>query len=205
MEGIIVFLSGRVLSARWKNLGWVGVVREITFAERIEKPVRKIGPPLSFIPLISRWYHKFSCVEFICRNKYTMYPWSLQANLFMGGKCTFATHIMYIASQYSVSCSVWWLSKSQLASDFSVLRNADIINSKCQLAILAGHDSDSLYILLNHVFEPSDLDLWPMTLIFGVDPGIIKIHSHAKFHEAKFIGLDFRGLNAFCVRALEKK
>ncbi len=44
-----------------------------------------------------------------------------------------------------------------------------------------------------------------MTLIFGVDPGIIEIHSHAKFHEAKIIGLDFRGLNAFRVRALEKE
>ena len=44
-----------------------------------------------------------------------------------------------------------------------------------------------------------------MTLIFEVDPGIIKIHPQAKFHEAKFISLDFRGLNVFCVRALEKE
>ncbi len=44
-----------------------------------------------------------------------------------------------------------------------------------------------------------------MTLIFGVDPGIIKIHPNAKFHEAKSISLDFRGLNAFCVKALEKE
>ena len=27
----------------------------------------------------------------IIKYKYTMYPWSLQANLFMGGQCTFAT------------------------------------------------------------------------------------------------------------------
>ena len=44
-----------------------------------------------------------------------------------------------------------------------------------------------------------------MTLIFGVDPSIIKIHPHAKFHEAKSNSLDFRGLKAFCVRALEKE
>ncbi len=28
--------------------------------------------------------------------KYTMYPWSLQANLFMGGKCTFVIHIICV-------------------------------------------------------------------------------------------------------------
>ncbi len=44
-----------------------------------------------------------------------------------------------------------------------------------------------------------------MTLIFRVDPGIIKMYNCTKFHEAGFISLDFRGLNAFCVRALEKE
>ena len=43
-----------------------------------------------------------------------------------------------------------------------------------------------------------------MTLIHRVDPGIIKMHPCAEFHEPEFIGLDFRGINAFGVRALEK-
>ena len=44
-----------------------------------------------------------------------------------------------------------------------------------------------------------------MMLIFEVDSGSIKIHRYAKFREAELIGWDFRGLNAFCVRALEKE
>ncbi len=44
-----------------------------------------------------------------------------------------------------------------------------------------------------------------MTLIFKVDLGITKMHPCAKFHEPEFTGLDFRGLNTFGVRALEKK
>ena len=44
-----------------------------------------------------------------------------------------------------------------------------------------------------------------MNLIFSVDPCIIKIHPCAKFHDPGFIGLDFRGLNPFGVRALEIK
>ena len=61
----------------------------------------------------------------------------------------------------------------------------------------AGHDSDSLYMLLHHVLGPSDLDLWPMTLIFGVNPGIIRMHPCAEFHEPEFNGFDFIGLNTF--------
>ncbi len=44
-----------------------------------------------------------------------------------------------------------------------------------------------------------------MTLIFKVDPGIIKMHTCAEFHKPEIIGLDLRGLNTFSVRALEKE
>ncbi len=43
-----------------------------------------------------------------------------------------------------------------------------------------------------------------MTLIFGVNPGIIRMPPCAEFHEPKFNGFDFKGLNTFGVRALEK-
>ncbi len=46
MEGFIVFLSGQVFVGSLKGLrvgGW-GPINP--FTERIEKPVRKIGPPL---------------------------------------------------------------------------------------------------------------------------------------------------------------
>ncbi len=44
-----------------------------------------------------------------------------------------------------------------------------------------------------------------MTLIFRANLGIIKIHTCAIFHEPEIIGLGLRGLNTFCVRALEKE
>ncbi len=93
-----------------------------------------------------------------------------------------------------------------LRNTFGILRNTPRTLPNTFIdPVLAGHDSDSLYTVWNHVSEPSDLDLWPMTLIFGVDLGIIMVHPCTKFHQPKFIGLDFRPLNTFCVRALEKK
>ncbi len=131
------------------------------------------------------------------------------------------THCIHVAlaSQYSVSCITLWLPKIIMTAvmtmsvismhvmcyAMSKMTSPSIARSVGMLPTLAVHVFPSLYILLNHVLEPSDLDLWPMTLIFRVDPGIIKMHPCAKFHDPGFIGLGFRGLTPFGVRALEKK
>ena len=38
----------------------------------------------------------------------------------------------------------------------------------------------------NHIFWPCDLDLWPMTLTFMVDPEGINVHVCAKFHDSSY-------------------
>ncbi len=53
--------------------------------------------------------------------KYTMYPWSLQANLFMGGKCTFAIHKTIQCSMYHIVIAK---DHHDHVCDFNVLRNA---------------------------------------------------------------------------------
>ncbi len=40
-------------------------------------------------------------------------------------------------------------------------------------------------VLENHVFWHGDLDLWPMTLIFKVDPDATKVHPNTKFRVHK--------------------
>ena len=47
MKDIIVFLSGQVFVGSLKGFGVGGWAPSNPFSERIEKPVRKIGPPLT--------------------------------------------------------------------------------------------------------------------------------------------------------------
>jgi len=35
-----------------------------------------------------------------------------------------------------------------------------------------------------HAKNSSDLDLWPMTLIFNQVPEVVKVNIHTKFHQA---------------------
>ncbi len=47
--------------------------------------------------------------------------------------------------------------------------------------------------------QPGDLDLLPKTLIFRVDPGIIQLHSHIKFHDSKSHSLALRAQSILCL------
>ena len=94
--------------------------------------------------------------------------------------------VTLLSSQYSVSCSISWLPKNLLVISMCCVmpQVTSALFGRCvgMLPILAGHAFDSMYMILGHVLETGDLDLWPINLTFKVDLDIIKVHPHAKFH-----------------------
>ncbi len=117
--------------------------------------------------------------------KYTMYPWSLQANLLMGGQCTLAINPWRpYRSAWFYLTACWTDASICMDKHWSQLAQAE-----------AG----------KNVFWPRDLDLWPMTLIFKVNPGSFKVDPWTKFREPRAIGFAFTALKPLSVGALKQK
>ncbi len=78
-----------------------------------------------------------------------------------------AFHVVY--GDFMQLLSTCWLPKSNLVISMHCVMLTSELQLQTVLACfqnsVAGHDSDSLYMymLINHVLWPSDLDLWPMT------------------------------------------
>ena len=87
-----------------------------------------------------------------------MYPWSLQANLFMGGQCTFAIDLCNTVNQ-------WW----RCTGPTNKLRNIPGVLHNI-LSVLRNVPGVFIHVSLECpemvTFWPRDLDIWPMTLIF---------------------------------------
>ncbi len=94
-----------------------------------------------------------------------MYPWSLQANLFMGGQCTFFIDPCNTVSSSFSDSEEGSSQKKKKGTENEMETPWRLAQTECR----------------KNIFWPRDLDLWPMTLIFKVDPATIHTDPQVNF------------------------